>query len=247
MKVNDRDAVKLHFERLAGTYGENFAARRSGRTYLFRKRLQVIDRLLRESSGVLLDCACGTGDITAAALRSGAFRCATVVDVSHEMLRLCAERLRSVPRVEVAYVEGDVFEYVPPEGVQFDAILCLGLVAHTGRLSELLQHVKRMLAPSGRVFLQTSLADHVGVRLVRLLTRRRFHRRHGYEMSYFTIGDVRAACSDSGLMIKEVHRYYFGALFLDRVCAPANYWLERVMSRLAAAGGAEGIFVLGLN
>ena len=94
---------------------------------------------------------------------------------------------------DLEFVHSDVFNF-KPSASRFDLILCLGLIAHTGRLDTLLPHLRSMLASGGQIILQTTLADHFGTRVVRALTSRSELARRGYRISWFSQRNISADC-----------------------------------------------------
>ena len=83
------------------------------------------------------------------------------------------------------------------------------------------------------------------MRIVRRVAGKRFARRSGYQLSYFTLADIAAASIESGLAVEQVRRYCFGLPFGETMFAAGNYYLERALAPLAARVGAEAICVLG--
>jgi ubiquinone/menaquinone biosynthesis C-methylase UbiE len=238
-------AVQRHFDRLSQRYSQNFAPGAGPSHFGFAKRIELVTALVHDSSGSLLDCACGTGEVSACALRAGSFTRAVLVDLSSKMLERAASQRSDLACPDVQFCQSDIFAYHPASKADFDVILCLGLVAHTGELPRLLAHLKTLLGRDGRILLQTSLASHLGVRIVRRVAGNRFDRRAGYRLSYFTLADIAAACVESGLVVEQVRRYCFGLPFGDAVFATGNYYLEKALAPLAARVGAEAICVLG--
>src|SRR5439155_15103306 len=151
-----------------------------------QQRLTLACELAGGSAGHLLDCASGTGEITCALLKSGKFNHATVVDVSPAMLQSAKDLLTSqIKNAELEFVQSDVFNFKPSDS-RFDLLLCLGLIAHTGRLDILLPRLKSMLPPGGRIILQTTFTDHLGTRMLRALTSRRELSKRGYRICCFS-------------------------------------------------------------
>jgi 2-polyprenyl-3-methyl-5-hydroxy-6-metoxy-1,4-benzoquinol methylase len=166
------------------------------------------------------------------------------VDISPEMLQSARELLSSqVPNVELEFVHSDIFNFEPDSG--FDLILCLGLIAHVGRLDVLLPHLKSMLTPSGRIILQTTLTDHAGTRIVRALTTRRELAKRGYRISWFSQREIADACHAAGLRIVEMRRHSLNVPFGDRFWPWANYQLETRLQKWASRHGADAIYLLG--
>jgi cyclopropane fatty-acyl-phospholipid synthase-like methyltransferase len=161
------------------------------------------------------------------------------------MLQSAKDLLRSlIKNVELEFVESDVLTFKPTNS-SFDVILCLGLIAHTGRLDILLPHLKSMLTPRGRIILQATLTDHLGARIVRALTARTEVTRRGYRISWFSQRDISDACERAGLRILETRRHSVGVPFGDRFSPWANFQLETRLEKWASRHGADAIYLLG--
>src|SRR5215208_1001527 len=229
-----KDSVAAYFEKLPETHKRQFEERASGANFNFHQRLIIACELGAASAGRLLDCATGTGEITCALLKSGRFNHATVVDVSPAMLKGANDLLTSqIKNAEFEFVQSDVFNFKPPDS-RFDLILCLGLIAHTGRLDILLPHLKSILVPGGRIVLQTTLTDHLGTRIVRAVTARSELDRRGYRISWFSQRSITDACDRAGLRILEMRRHTFGLPFGDRLWPWANFQIERRLEKWAS-------------
>ena len=241
------DPVAAYFEKLPETHKRQFTQRISGASFYFQKRLTLTCELAGPSSGRLLDCAAGTGEITCALLKSGRFSHATIMDVSPAMLQSAKELLGSqVTNTEFEFVRSDVFSFKPSNS-SFDLVLCLGLIAHTGRLDVLLPHLKSMLAPAGRIILQSTLTDHLGARITRALTARRELAQRGYRISWFSRWDIADACHRAGLLIVEMRRHSVGIPFGDRLWPWVNFQLETRLQKWASRHGADAIYLLAAN
>src|SRR6266513_3356044 len=128
------DPVAAYFEKLPQLHKRQFAQQASGASFYFQKRLTLACELASASAGRLLDCAAGTGEITCALLKSGRFSHATVVDISPAMLQSAEELLGSqITKTGLKFVRSDVFNFKPSD-FSFDLILCLGFIAHVGRM-----------------------------------------------------------------------------------------------------------------
>jgi ubiquinone/menaquinone biosynthesis C-methylase UbiE len=239
-----KDPVAAYFDKLPETHKRQFVRSASGASFYFQTRLKLACELAGASAGRLLDCAAGTGEITSALLKSGRFSHATVVDISPAMLQNAKELISSeITNTELEFIHSDVFNFKPSDS-NFDLILCLGLIAHVGRLDILLPHLKSMLAPGGRIILQTTLIDHVGARIVRALTARRELAQRGYRVSWFSQGDITNACLAAGLRIMETRRHSLGIPFGDRIWPWANFQLETRLRKWASRHGADAIYRL---
>jgi 2-polyprenyl-3-methyl-5-hydroxy-6-metoxy-1,4-benzoquinol methylase len=240
------DPVAAYFEKLPQIHKCQFVQRASGANFCFQKRLTLACELAGASVGRLLDCAAGTGEITCALLKSGRFSHATIVDISPAMLQSAMELLRSqITGTELEFVRSDVFNFKPSDS--FDLVLCLGLIAHVGRLDVLLPHLKSMLTPGGRIILQTTLTDHVGARIVRAVTAQRELAQRGYRISWFSQRDIADACHGAGLRIVEMRRHSLAIPFGDWLWPWANFQLETRLQKWASRHGADAIYLLARN
>ena len=238
------DPVAAYFDKHAETHKRQFVGSGSGASFYFQTRLKLACELAGASAGRLLDCASGTGEITCVLLKSGRFSHATVVDISPAMLQSAKELLTSqISNAELEFIKSDVFTFRPLDS-NFDLILCLGLIAHVGRLDTLLAHLKSMLMPSGRIILQTTLTDHAGTRIVRALTTPRELVQRGYRISWFSQRDIADACHAAGLRIVEIRRHSLGIPFGDRLWPWANFQLEDRLQKWASRHGADAIYLL---
>ena len=237
------DPVAAYFEKVPELHKRQFVQGGSGASFYFQTRLRIVRELAAGSAGRLLDCAAGTGEITCAVLQSGRFPHATVVDISPAMLEHAKELLVSqLPDTELEFVQSDVFNFKSDS--HFDLILCVGLIAHVGRLDILLPHLKSMLTLDGRIILQTTLTDHAGVRVVRALTAPGEMARRGYRISWFSQREISDACDCAGLRIIGVRRHSLGIPFGDRVWPWANLKMETALQHWASRHGADAIYLL---
>ena len=241
------DPVAAYFDKHAETHKRQFVGSGSGASFYFQTRLKLACELAGASTGRLLDCAAGSGEITCALLESGRFPHATIVDISPAMLQSAKELLTSqITNAELEFIKSDVFTFRPSDS-NFDLILCLGLIAHVGRLDTLLGHLKSMLTPSGSIILQTTLTDHAGTRIVRALTTRRELAKRGYDISWYSQRDIADACRGAGLRIVEMRRHSLGIPFGDRFWPWANFQLETRLRNWSCRHGADAIYLLGQN
>jgi ubiquinone/menaquinone biosynthesis C-methylase UbiE len=243
------EAVRQLFAKDADEYSRHYLSERRGANFCFRRRLDLTLELAQPISGRLLDCAAGTGEITSALLQTGRFDAGTVVDLSPQMLDRTRERLANATcarlELSLSYVQSDIFKFqLVKHDEPFDLILCLGLIAHTGRLPELLENLRGMLAPGGRILLQSSLMDHLGTRMVRALAAERYFRNHGYRLSFYANADILAAVQIAGLQVEAVRRFSFGLPFGDRIWPWANYQVERLFQGWSAVHGSDALYLL---
>ena len=246
--VTAEQMVRDTFSRSTESYSGLFLQQQTATSFCFRRRLELAVELSQVGSGRMLDCATGTGEITAAVLQNSRLTQATIVDISPEMLghaRAHIARTVRRPSASLQFVPADIFEFLPADSLElYDLVLCLGLIAHTGRLEELLTNMKSLLAPGGKILLQSTLLDHPGTRIVRALTAERYRRKHGYYIHYFTAHEIEEACKRCGLFIQETRRFAVGVPFGDKVWAKGNYRLETYGRNWAERHGSEAIYAI---
>lgn len=248
LSSSTHDPVKAFWQTQADDYTGNYADLPRGTNFNFRTRLAHACTLTRDCSGHLLDCSCGSGEITHALLQSGRFPQATLVDISAPMLELCRKRMTSLaPSVNVTWVQDDVFHFLQTSSAQaqYDLIVCLGLIAHTGRLEELFRLWQSGLRSGGQVLLQTTLFNHPGTRFIRAVSAHRHLQRKGYAIHYYRDQDIIQTATKHGFRILQRQRYSLGIPYGDRIAPGLNYYLEKRLERWASLYGAEALYLIG--
>jgi SAM-dependent methyltransferase len=246
---NHDEAVRKLFAESSADYANLFLSHKTGKNFAFRQRLVLVTEVSQELTGRLFDCATGSGEIAASILAKGNFDCATLLDISQDMLDLAVRQIgATLAGKKLANIEfkcDDVFNFAVKEpNNQYDYILCLGLIAHTGRLDELLILLRGLLAKHGIIYLQTTLLDHWGTKIERFFTEERFLRNHGYRIAYFRHKDIVSACAQAGLKIVSRKRYSIGIPFGDRIFSWGNYHLERIFRSRMNNWGSEAIYTI---
>lgn len=250
-KEQDSLQLKDFFDQVSLIYSSYFdLSRRSGTTFNFNRRLQLVAKLATPCSGSMLDCASGDGTITACALQVGNFHRATLVDLSASMLQLTQQTCNPLvqgKQLTLQYYNMDIVEFLKVEPPQetYDLIICSGLIAHIDNSEELLKLLQKRLSISGKIILQTTLLDNFVIRLVRVLTAETFFQRNGYYIKYYTTQDIQRLCQCSGLKVDSVERFSVGMQFLDRFLPPTwNYTIENHLISFAKLMGSEALYLL---
>jgi len=243
------DAVRKLFTETSQEYAGLFLSKKTGKNFIFRQRLLLAREVALQTSGQAFDCATGSGEITAAILATGKFDRATLLDLSPKMLELASRQIKNSTAgknaVEVELVCEDVFRFVSGNSHRkYEMIVCLGLIAHTGRLPELLLLLRGMLAKNGVILLQSTLLDHPGTRVERFFSQERYFRKYGYRINYFRDRDIAAAVAGAGLKIAARKRFALGLPFGDRLWGWGNYQLEQLFQGWAGTHGSEAVYIL---
>ncbi len=243
------DAVRNLFTETSQEYASLFVSKKSGKNFNFRKRLSLATEAAMKTSGQAFDCATGSGEIITSIVSTGKFEGVTLVDLSQKMLDLTARQINDTgagkKAAKIELVCEDIFQFTRANSHRkYDLIVCLGLIAHTGRLPELMLLLRGLLARGGVILLQSSLTDHPGTRVERFFSKERYFRKHGYRISYFSHQDIETAVAGAGLKIAASNRFAVGMPFGDRLWSWGNYHIERIFQRWANVHGSEALYVL---
>ncbi|MES2042840.1 MAG: methyltransferase domain-containing protein [Pseudomonadota bacterium] len=244
--AGDQNRVTEFFEAHSESYGDFFKEdTRTGASEMFRARLAIVAELLAGKTGALLDCATGTGEITQAVNASGRYRQLWANDVSAAMLRVARQAIRPTHDEEqLHFINRDIFAVEQePDLPLFDVILCLGLIAHVGRLDDLFATFARLLGPDGTVALQTSVADQLWVRVARVVNDRRIAAGKHHQIYYFDIPSIEAAAAKAGFRTVAVRRFGVALPFGDKWLGRINHWIERRFARGATRHGADAVLI----
>lgn len=141
------------------------------------------------------------------------------------------------------FSEADIFQ-IDTQCQKYDFALCLGLIAHTGRLNELFNVIHNVLREDGKLLLQSAMKESPGATMTRLLTNKRYTRNQGYNISYFSHTDIIKAAGNAGFKILEFRRYGAGFVFLDRIWSQFNYWIEKLVDKFHIGRGSECVYLL---
>jgi len=219
---------------------------KTGAAYLFQLRQQFAVALLEgEPRDRLLDLATGTGELTLAVAEACGAKQLLLNDLSAAMLERCRETFDTRSGAwNVEWSTEDAFARLAAvEKGSLDLLLCLGLIAHTGRLGELLEKAYVALRPGGALLLQSSLVDHPGAWLTAAYARSRL-RRTPYRVCAFSVRDIKAAAAEAGLIWEAERRYGLCLPFGDRLLGRLNYSLENCFATRLTARGAEALILL---
>jgi SAM-dependent methyltransferase len=199
-------------------------------TYLERNaiipiRARIVAEMLASVSDArILDLGCGDGSISRPLLASG--NRLTLVDFSEAMLERA--RAGTPPGADVEFVQADVLEYAPLQ--PYDAVLCVGVLAHVPDVDPAIARVADALGPGGLCVLQTTdNAAPLGWVL------NHYYRRQqgaGYRFNTLTLGELRSRAARHGLIQTGVRRY---GLLLPGIGRLPYSW-ERGLEEAVASG-----------
>lgn len=239
--------VEDHFQQNVEDYSSNYSSDRKAKTYNFNKRLELVTSLCQSSNGTLLECATGSGELTCSVLLDSGIQKATIIDISSGMLAISKKRIQSNIKkdIDIEFIVSDVFEYLKSQDLyKYDTILVLGLIAHTGKLNQLLDLLNSKLREKGKIIIQSSLSNHPVNKLVRFLSGKSFENKSHYALNYYSKKQLKNSFSSSGFVVKKSVRYGLGLDFLDKYIGSLAYYLEVIFSFVSKKLGSDIIFVL---
>jgi 2-polyprenyl-3-methyl-5-hydroxy-6-metoxy-1,4-benzoquinol methylase len=139
-----KDKVKLFFNRL------DYLKNSSDRIVI---RSQLVKSFLGEvQNSTILDIGCGDGSLSLQFL--GNQNLLTLNDISENMIEVVNKRIPAKFKKNVTLVN-DSFEAVK-EDLQFDIILCVGVIAHVPDVGRLFEKIGRLLKPEGWLIIETT-------------------------------------------------------------------------------------------
>lgn len=237
----DLESVAEFFDKQSEDYAKFYRAdTKTGAAFLFQLRCRLATEMLSgETIGAFLDLATGTGEITQAIALSRDIAGLVLNDISPAMLKVCQRRFGKRPlRGEITWTNQDAFELLrTAQPNRFDAVACLGLIAHTGRLEDLLRLAFASVRPGGVLLLQSSLTDHFGAWATAAYARSPL-RRTRYKVSAYSKHDILVAAGKAGFEVADLRRYGLCLPFGDRVLGSVNHQLEvRYAEALTRSGG----------
>jgi ubiquinone/menaquinone biosynthesis C-methylase UbiE len=202
-------------------------------------RARLVAEVLSDlRGGKVLDLGCGDGSVSRPLLATG--NDVTLVDVSEAMLDRARERAASGVGGKAKYIHSDVLEWQPDS--LYDAVLCIGLMAHVSSPERLVEQAMRATRSGGRCVIQ--FTDR-GRPLGWLLTcYARIRRREGYRLNELNGRDVVRLADACGLRLVAARRYGLLLPALGRLPDRWHSWLEaRFAQGLPAHAGADALFV----
>ena len=127
-----------------------------------------------------------------------------------------ADVMQALANCQLEFSNVSVFELahqVPAASI--DVILCVGLIAHVGRLEEMFSLCNQLLKPNGHLIFQTTLLDHPGNRIIRRMSEERHIRKHGYAIQHYWHNEIQSTADSIGLHVEDYRRHGIETLAVD--------------------------------
>jgi SAM-dependent methyltransferase len=153
--------------------------------------------ILRLCAGPTLDVGCGPGRMAQAIARTG--RPVLGIDIVPEAVRLSLGR-------GVAALLRDVFGPVPGEGRWATALLADGNIGIGGDPVALLERLRRLVAPTGRVVVEVS-SPGTGVRTLHVRLHRAVGTSQPFPWTFVGADAIEAVARAAGLRVTSQHRH----------------------------------------
>lgn len=148
--ADKHDKVRRMFGAIAGSYDLNNRVHSLWRDQAWRRYAVKTSGVL--TGDVVLDCACGTGDLTEAFARAGALR-VVGLDFTPEMLDVARRRqvaLASDLRDRISYIQGDA-QQLPFDDASFDIVSISFGIRNVVNPARAAGEFRRVLRPGGRL------------------------------------------------------------------------------------------------
>jgi SAM-dependent methyltransferase len=173
----DRDILYKHYLYVSGT------------TQTLRDEFDIVAKMITDEASTegrkILDIACNDGTFLRSFRKFGWE--AYGIDPAQNIIDTVNDKDLNV--------KCDYFP-VDPFGIKFDAITCFNVVAHVPNPFDFLNGCKDLLAPDGKIYIQTSQREMVKNGEFDTI----YHEHH----SFFSISSMNALCERVGLVLEDV-------------------------------------------
>lgn len=201
-QVSGSDDVKAFFDGIAFDYQDTHGPA----DVLLRYRISIIERLLGESGGTLLEIGCGPGNHLFEL--STRFDRLIGTDLSPCMIAVAEQkRLKHARRAAIRFVADPAEELDSVDAGQIDCVLCVGAFEHMLDKPRVLVQAHRVLKPGGIFVCLTPNADYVWYRYLGRLFGR--DTRHLSTDQFLTLADIRELLAVSGLVAEKIDYWRF--------------------------------------
>jgi ubiquinone/menaquinone biosynthesis C-methylase UbiE len=144
---SQKQLVKDHFTRVAGSWSARYASDRSFQNYNFIVRREHVLELFDKEQGRYLDAGCGSGDFIAALVERGGEVFA--IDVAAQMIQQSQAKFFShQDAARIHFSVADVTNLSFSESY-FDAVVAVGLIEYLSDDEAALKELYRVLKPGG--------------------------------------------------------------------------------------------------
>jgi 2-polyprenyl-3-methyl-5-hydroxy-6-metoxy-1,4-benzoquinol methylase len=210
-----------------------------------RIRAEIVQELIGGIDHArILDIGCGDGSLSRSLLHET--NQAYLLDISNAMLKIARRNTPPEFQESTAYINADFLKYKP--AVLFDAILCVGVLAHVGSVSEAITHISNLLVPTGCCVLQFTDQAHLlaRIQLASYNFRRKFIARNAHYVPGLSNLRISELLDGNNLRVERSIQYSLLAPGMGWLPQSLLYkwlkttWHSRVFSRI----GSEKILLV---
>lgn len=191
------DAARAFFNRPG--YLKRTVHRTAVRHTIVREMLGPVQRAR------ILDLGCGDGQVSLPLV--GETNELTLVDFAPRMLEAAAQAVPDNQRDRVNLVQAAVHEFEPP--VPYDAVICLGVLAHVPSIADAVTKVAACLKPSGKAIIELTpnpLGWKKALRPYHAIAKA-LKPSSGYQLNQMVPDELVAIASRVGLSLRGVRRH----------------------------------------
>ncbi len=174
----------------------------------FPKDLDRIATLIRGPKGVILDLACGPGNVTRRIARLMPNSIVVGLDLSHEMLERAVRLTQKEGLTNVCYIRGSALS-IPFKSETFDAVSCCGALQLFRPEDDAMGQIARVLKPGGEFVCQTTLGPRRPPLYVRIADR-------VLKFGYFYLDDLKERLFRFNFNLVKEERSNINYIFLGR-------------------------------
>ena len=243
--MNNKKNIKKYFNYKTNIekYSYGFTKSLSGINFNFRKRKKIVTKFSDFSAKSILDVGPGTGEITQSVVKKNDPSHLTLVDVSEQMLKIAAEKIRTTTGdIKIESFCKDI-ESIRLEEKKFDLVLCIGLIAYVDNLNNFLNEIISSSKPDAHIILQSSLTDNLGLKLMLNLSKKKTKAKYGFDLTEYSLKDLMKAIKIHNLEIVKKKRYLLSLPYANKFKL-LNYFIEFLFQPLSSFFGSEIIFLL---
>jgi cyclopropane fatty-acyl-phospholipid synthase-like methyltransferase len=165
-------------------------------------------RIVKDLAGNLedmqiLDVGCGSGQLTLDYISKNQI---TFIDTSQNMLSIVKKSISKDSYSNAKFENSDVLVYNPNE--KFDLIICVGLIAHIGSVTDLIDKLNELSSTNGRIIVQFTANEKLISKLN--LIKYRIFRKNNYDYHVNSVSTtaMEDIISNLGLRILKKINYF---------------------------------------